>query len=119
MTPIFDKDRGRRLRYMRQALLLDQKQLAEKLGSTQQMIAKIELGQIKVGRAPITLASVYSVFGCATHHILFGLDADSYNYQIISQQYWRFKDRGKGDRSTVRLTRSQRVKLLRKKSFGR
>jgi transcriptional regulator with XRE-family HTH domain len=110
VTPIFDKDRGQRLKHMRQALLLDQKQLAHKLGTHQQMIAKLELGQIKVGRTPIRLLDLYKVFGAATHHILFGADAEKYNYVEINQRYWKQKDKGKGDRTTVRLTRKQRLR---------
>lgn len=119
VAPIFDQERGRRLKFMRQALLLDQKELGQKLGVPQQTIAKLELGQVRVGRHPVTLSQFYKIFGCATHHILFGLDAGSYNYQSITDKYWGIKNIGKGDRSTIRLTKRQREKLLRKKSFGR
>lgn len=119
VAPIFDAERGKRLRYMRMALLMDQKHLGERFGVPQQQIAKLELGQIKIGRNPITLAQVFSVFGCATHHILFGLDSEKYNYQLIRDAYWKEKDRTKGDRTSTRLTKKQRTKKLRTSAYRR
>lgn len=107
------------MRYMRMALGLDQKQLGEKFGIPQQAVAKLELGQIKVARQPIPLAKIYSVFGCATHHILFNFDSDQFNYSEILKAYWKLKDRTKGDRSTVRLTRRQYHDNLRRSEYRR
>lgn len=114
VTPIFDKEMGRRLKFMRMALFLDQAQLGEKLGVTQQMIAKLELGQTKVSRVPIPLIRFYLVFGCATHHILFGSDAKQFNYEQINRKYWIEKDRRKGNRTGNRDTYANRRKLRRR-----
>lgn len=119
VTPIFDEERGHRLRYMRMALMMDQKQLGEKLGVSQQAIAKLELAQIQVTRKPITLAKFYRVFGCATHHVLFGLDSETHNYEAIKRAYWHEKDRTKGDRTSTRLTRKQHHANLRRQQYRR
>lgn len=119
VAPIFDEERGYRLRYMRMSLMMTQTQLAGKFGVPQQAIANIELGRIKVARKPITLAQVYAVFGCATHHILFGLDSQSFNYDQIRTAYHKEKDATKGDRTSVRLTRKQRGKKMRTSRYHR
>lgn len=113
VAPIFDKARGRRLEYMRKSLFLDQAQLAEKLGVNQQMISKLERGITPVSRVPITLFQLYSVFGCMTHHILFGVDKQDFDYEQINSQYWREKDRRKGNRAARRPTNALRRKLKR------
>lgn len=107
VAPIFDADRGRRLEIMRKALLLDQKQLGARLGVSQQMISKLERGITPVSRKPITLAQLYSVFGCTTDHILFNADKKDFNYEHINQKYWIEKDRRKGNR-TARLPKKRR-----------
>lgn len=112
VTPIFDQERGRRLKFMRMALLMDQTELGKRLGIPQQAVTKLELGQIKVARSPVPLSKFYLIFGCATHHILFGLDAEKFNYETIRELYWREKDRTKGDRTSVRLPRSVRVRSI-------
>lgn len=114
VAPIFDEKMGRRLKYMRMALLLDQKQLGERLGVPQQMIAKLELGKTKVSREPISLAKFYAVFGCVTHHILFGLDKEHFDYEQINRKYWIEKDRRKGNRTGNRDTYANRRKLRRR-----
>lgn len=114
VAPIFDRERGKRLKYMRMLLLLDQKQLGEKLGVTQQTITKLERGITPVSRVPITLARFYSVFGCVTEHILYGRDKDQFNYEQINSKYWREKDRRKGNRSGYRDTWANRRKLRRR-----
>ena len=112
VTPIFDKEIGYRMKFMRMALLMDQEQLGERLGVSQQMIAKLELGQTHTSRKPITLSKLYSVFGCAVHHILFGHNKDAYNYNEINHKYWTEKDRRKGNRTAFRPGPKQR-RLLR------
>lgn len=108
VAPIFDREMGGRLKCVRMSLLLDQTQLGEKLGVTQQMIAKLELGQTKISRIPIPLIRFYLVFGCAVHHILFGIDKHLFNYEQINAKYWREKDRRKGNKSARRPTNAFR-----------
>jgi transcriptional regulator with XRE-family HTH domain len=111
VAPIFSLERGRRLELVRKSMLLDQAQLAERLGVTQQIISKLERGITPVSRKPIALAAFYRVFGCATHHILFGLDAHLFNRELINKQYWTEKDRTKGNRTRGRLRkRKSKVK---------
>lgn len=102
VTPIFDRERGKRLEMMRKLMLLDQRQLGEKLGVPPQMISKLERGVTPVSRTPVTLDRFFLVFGCLTNHILFGLDRKSFDYFEINAKYWREKDKRKGNR-TARL----------------
>lgn len=102
VAPIFDRARGTRLEMMRKLMLLDQKQLAEKLGVKQQTISRLERGIIPVAREPITLAKFYLVLGCLMEHVLFGTDRKSFDYEDINLKYWREKDKRKGNR-TARL----------------
>lgn len=96
VTPIFDRHRGRRLEFMRKKLFLDQKQLAERFGVTQQTVSRLERGHIPVARIPVSLAGFYRVFGALTSHILFG--GEEFNYNEINGLYWREKDKKKGNR---------------------
>lgn len=114
VAPIFDRERGRRLTMMRELLLLDQSELAAKLGVNQQMISKLERGITPVSRKPITLAQFYSVFGCVTEHILYGRDSEKFNYQEINGKYWREKDRRKGNFKARRRTNAERRRFRRR-----
>lgn len=114
VAPVFDKERGRRMEYMRKARLMDQRELGILLGVTQQMISKLERGVTPVSRVPITLSQLYEVFGCTTHHILFG--SGKFNYEEINRLYWREKDRRKGNRTANRDTYANRRKLRRRLS---
>lgn len=114
VAPIFDRERGHRMEMMRKALFLSQAELAEKFGVNQQMITKLERGITPVSRKPITLAQLYSVFGCATSHILYGRDKDEFNYEEINRKYWIEKDRRKGNSKARRPTNSERRRLRRR-----
>lgn len=96
VTPVMDRHRGRRLEFMRKKLFMDQKQLAERFGVTQQTISRLERGQIPVARIPVSLGSFYRVFGVLVNHILFG--DEQFNYNEINGLYWREKDKKKGNR---------------------
>ncbi len=109
VAPIFDQERGRRLCFMRKMLLLDQGQLGKKLGVSAQMISKLERGITPVSRIPITLRAFYKIFGCVTHHILFGIDGEHFDYAEINRLYWLEKDRRKGNRTKNRPKRKRRI----------
>jgi len=99
VTPIFDRHKGRRLEMMRKLLLLDQRQLGEKLGVPPQMISKLERGVTPVSKTPITLDKFFSVFGCLMDHILSNANRKGFDYEDINLKYWREKDKRKGNRT--------------------
>lgn len=85
--PIFDAERGNRLRYMRMKLLLDQRELAEKLGISASTLSDIEKGKLAVSRIPFTLSQFMDIFGDLTSHILLGTGMERHSYGYIAQKF--------------------------------
>jgi DNA-binding XRE family transcriptional regulator len=97
-TPIFTKEMGYRMSMMRENLMLDQAMLAQKLGTTQQTISKLERGIQSTTRAPFSIAKLFDVFGDAILHILLGTGEQRFNYGLIHNKYLTkmYKKRGFG-----------------------
>jgi transcriptional regulator with XRE-family HTH domain len=95
VTPIFNRERGYRMRVMRMALLMDQEQLADALGVSQRVISDLESGRQAVVRKPFTLAQMVEVFGNRTSHILLGTGAERFSYGYINDTYWDAKLKGR------------------------
>lgn len=95
-TPIFTPEMGHRMMFMRERLMLDQAQLAEKLGTQQQTISKLERGIQPTTRAPFSIARMQDVFGDTLLHILLGTGLDRFNYGLIHNRYLTEKQRLRG-----------------------
>lgn len=95
-TPIFTPEMGERMKMMRERLLLDQRQLAEKLGTNQQTISKLELGIQCTTRSPFTIEKMFEVFGDTILHILLGTGYDRFSYGHIHDKYLTEKRKKKG-----------------------
>lgn len=88
LRPVFTKESGDRLRLIRMSMLIDQRELALLLGTSQQQISKLESGRLDV--APFTLARMRNVFGDLTQVILIGSDAKMARIipKNVSDRYW-------------------------------
>lgn len=90
--PLFDKARGYRMKIMRMKLLMDQKELGERLGVSAQVISVLETGKQAVhGKKPFTLTQFIEVFGDLTSHILLGTGEFRFNYSFIQLKYYENK----------------------------
>lgn len=89
VAPLFSAEVGQRMQLVRMKMLLDQAQLGELLGTSQQQISKLERGHIE--QAPFTLGRLRAVFGRNFHFILFGSDADAWNVRQIKKTFWDTK----------------------------
>lgn len=90
LAPMFGPEAGRRFELMRKKRLLDQSQLAEKLGVSQQTISRIETGKLHVCDL-LTFAKLRVVFEGDVHFILLGTGAERHSANFICQRYHEFK----------------------------
>jgi DNA-binding XRE family transcriptional regulator len=90
LCPMFAPEAGYRMKIMRMKRLLDQTELASRLGVAQQTISRIEKGRLYVCDQ-ITLAKFREVFEGDVHYILRGTGAERYSTRYISDRYHEFK----------------------------
>lgn len=98
-APIFSKEIGSRLKLVRMKLLLDQKELGEKLGIDQGAISRIETGKIQVLQRPFTTAKFREVVGQHFMFVMFGTNPERYSVGHINKTYWDHKNAAKGPRA--------------------
>ncbi len=85
-SPLFTPESGDRMRLVRQKMLLDQAELGDLLGISQQQVSKVEQG--KISQVTFTLARFKAVFGKFYTFILFGTQVSSDNWSQVRRQYW-------------------------------
>lgn len=90
-SPLFTPESGDRLRLVRMKMLLDQKELGDLLGISQQQVSKIEQG--KTTQVAFTLARFKAVFGKFYTFILFGTVVSSDNWGLVTSRYYDFRFR--------------------------
>ena len=75
-TPVFDSERGVRLRYARHAMKLKQSDLAKLLGVSQKTVSRLEIGLLDVGGFSTLLFR--SVMGKHFGYVMFGTGKEKY-----------------------------------------
>lgn len=89
VTPILSEEMGTRLKLVRMKMLLDQREMGDLLGISQQQMSKLEAG--KLDQAGFTLARFKAVFGKFYTFILFGSQVSSDNWGYVRKRYWDVK----------------------------
>ena len=85
VQPLIDSEAGERMELVRMKMLLDQKEMAELLGVTQQQLSRLERGQVKC--SGITLARFKAVFKRSFSFILFG-QGEGIDRREVTARYW-------------------------------
>jgi transcriptional regulator with XRE-family HTH domain len=87
-------------------LLLEQRELGEKLGITQAMVSRIELGHLSVTEK-ITVTGLKAILGPHYSFVAFGTNPERYHQQTILKVYWdtrlRVRRKNKSAYSRIRL----------------
>lgn len=96
MTPLWDKEMGRRLRTARERQLRTQDELAGLLSTegrpiSQQQVAGIESGRL--GFLNVTWARLEAVLGKHTGYVLIAKDKALYNEQLIARLYFEHRQK--------------------------
>lgn len=98
-TPIFTPDMGLRLKIARMKLKWSQAELGERLGVSQQQIGRIEAGRRQTIENPFSSAVLRDALRTHINYVLFGSNADLYDYVKIKAAYWEVRDATKGNRT--------------------
>lgn len=78
---------ARRLRIARQAMDLDQVQLATDLGISQGALSKLECGRSGAGRINLSVARWIEILGVHARYVLNGVGASRYDEKRIRERY--------------------------------
>lgn len=108
-APVFTREIGARLRWIRMKLLLDQAALGEKLGLGQQQVSRLEKGRDFHRESPITVTKLKEILGRDFLFVMLGTGEDKYNFNSILSKYWDAKNAPKGNRTTYRMTEYERL----------
>lgn len=104
-TVIFTPEVGHRMKVARMELGLDQAQLGEKLGVSQQIISRLERGVMKTSENPCTLAQFKEVFGRRYTYVLIGTGSEATFEGKIRVKYW--KNRNKRPKRTQKESKGK------------
>lgn len=85
-SPKFSADAGSRFRMIRMKMLVDQAEIGELLGISQQQVSKLEKGHLE--HVGFSTARFKAVFGKWYTFVLFGTDFPELNPAHIHQKYW-------------------------------
>lgn len=93
VAPIFGKEAGVRMSLVRMKMLMDQKELGDLLGVSQQQVSGLETGRIT--QAPFTLARLKAVFDLHYAYILTGVRGEAWaiDANYIRLKYYDFRHR--------------------------
>jgi transcriptional regulator with XRE-family HTH domain len=93
VAPIFGKEAGVRMSLVRMKMLMDQKELGEVLGISQQQVSALESGRMT--QAPFTLARLKAVFDLHYAYILTGVRGETWTIEAnyIRLKYYDFRHR--------------------------
>lgn len=94
---IFTEDSARRLMIVRMNRDMNQTQMAERLGCSQNVLSRIELGRIKFNEK-ITIYALQTALGKDWRFVVFNKNYLAFNELAITKRYWqgKFKKMGNG-----------------------
>lgn len=107
LTPIWTSDMGIRLKNARQSMLMSQAEFGEKLGMTQQMIARLEKGlESSVTKNYIEWADA---LGKLTNYVFFGTSKEKVEVPGLNKKYWKVRLSTCGQHGEINKEERQRL----------
>lgn len=113
IMPVWTLAMGERLRIARQAMDLDQVQMAKDLGITQATLSKIESGRSQGSRSAVTLAHWIEVLGAHAGYVFNASGSSRYDELAIRTKYFLKRYNGQQNESDNLSYVNRRKKRLK------
>lgn len=106
-APIFDPPMGRRMKWMREQMGMNQSEAAQRLGVTQSVVSEMETGKCSIPRNPFTISVLKEVFEGRTGYILHGTNPERFFPNAAAMYNLRTAERVHSEWDTKQLKDKQ------------